>query len=194
MIRRVLFPALFVLLTLAVGFAVSEEYTEKVSDGDSKEIIMMIKGGGEGHEMMIEGLGECCGMMKGMSGMGQMGCGHMLGMKKELGLTDDQTAKLKSMKTEQEKRSINDRAAIEILEVELRDLLSEETVDIKAVDAKIDKIGVLKAKMHKDRVHLMVDSKKVLTPEQREKMGGLMGPGMGMMKKQIECKKMMTKE
>ena len=190
MSKRFIVLGLLVLPMLAVGFATSEEHVEEIIDEYGKKIVMMVKTDGEGHELMMEGMGACCGMMKGMAGLGHMGCGSIIGMKDELGLSEDQVEKLKSMKMEQQKRAINDKAAVKILELELKELLSEETVDIKAVDGKIDKIAQLNAKMHKDQIHTMVDSKKVLTAEQKEKLGKSCGHGMGLMKKRIECKKM----
>jgi Spy/CpxP family protein refolding chaperone len=49
---------------------------------------------------------------------------------------------------------------------------------------------LLKAKMHKDKIHTMIDSKNVLTAEQKEKLGKHSCHSGGMMKKRIECKKM----
>jgi Spy/CpxP family protein refolding chaperone len=190
MSKRILVLALFVLPVLAVGFVTGEERVEKIVTPDGKEMVLMIQTGGEGHEMMMEGMGACCGMMKGMGGPGHMGCGALIGMKDELELTEDQVEKLKTMKMERQKRAINDKAAVEILELELKELLSEETIDIKAVDGKIDRIASLKAKMHKDKIHTMVDSKNVLTAEQKEKLGKHPCQSGGMMKKRIECKKM----
>lgn len=186
MIRRILVLCLFALPILAAGLVTGEEAVETIVDDNGKQIMMVIKGDEEGYGLMMEGLGAHCGMMGGMPG--HMGRGFLIGMKKELDLTDDQVEKLKSMRMEQEKRAINDRAAVKILELELQELLSEETVDIKAVDGKIDKIASLNAKMHKDRIHTMVDSKRVLTAEQRQKLEDLSGPGMGLMKKRIERK------
>jgi Spy/CpxP family protein refolding chaperone len=189
MSRRVLLLVLLVVPVLTVGFVTGEEYVETISGEDGKEVVVIMKGG-EAHEMMMENLGGWRGMIEGMDGPRMMGHGSLLSLRDELGLTDDQVKRLRELRMDREKQAINDRATVEILELELRELLFEEDVDIKAVDTKIDRIASLNAKMHKDRIHGMLDSRKVLTAEQQKKMKDLSGPGMGMMKKRIEYKKM----
>ncbi len=192
--RSVFFLAVVILSVLFFGLAFGQECVQRISSEDGKEIVVVMKGAGEDAGMMMGGSGDCCG---GMISGGGHSC-MFLGMAKELGLSDEQTAKLKDMRMKREKQAIEDRAKAEVMELELRGLMSEEEIDLKAVDDKIDKISALKAKMRKDGIHGMVDAKKVLTAEQRKKMremkgcGMGMGAGMGMMKKRIECKKIIT--
>ena len=111
----------------------------------------------------------------------------MLRMNDDLGLTDSQVEKLKKIKSDEKKRCIKDKAEIETLEVEFRDLMSEKKVNVRAVDGKIDKIFDIKAETRKNCVHAMLDAKKVLTDEQRKKLEDLCGPGkMKWMEKRIE--------
>lgn len=125
---------------------------------------------------MMGGPGKGPEMMKPGGGPG--GHGFFIGMKKELGLSDAQVEKLKSIRVRNEKKAIQDRADVEIMELELRELMSEDDVDVKAVDRKIDQIAAQRAKMQKNRIHAMLEAKKVLKPEQREKLKELRGRRM----------------
>ncbi|MEE9166518.1 MAG: periplasmic heavy metal sensor [Candidatus Neomarinimicrobiota bacterium] len=101
-----------------------------------------------------------------------------LGMKDELGLTDEQVSKLRALKSETEKRMIRTKADLGILEIELHDLLREDKVNVKTVDSKIEKIGELRTKMQKAHVHAGLDARKMLTSEQLKKLHGHKGKGM----------------
>lgn len=93
-----------------------------------------------------------------------------LGMKGELGLSDEQVSKLKALKSETEKHMIRTKADLKILEVELHDLLGENKVNVKDVDSKIEKIGELRTEIQKVHIHTRLDARKILTPEQLEKL------------------------
>ncbi len=94
----------------------------------------------------------------------------MLKQKEDLGLSDEQITQLKSLKNEAEKKRIRNEAEMKILKIELRDLVHQDkTEDLKAVDAKIEKIGALFTTMKKNHVYARLDAKKVLTPDQQKK-------------------------
>jgi Spy/CpxP family protein refolding chaperone len=187
------FSALVILSVFFVSLAFGQECVQRTSGEDGKEIVVMMQGADEGPGMMMGCGGYCGGMMSGGEHPGMF-----LGMEKELGLSDEQVSKLKDMRMKREKQAIQDRAELDIMELELRDLMSEDEIDLKAVDGKIDKISALKGKIRKDGIHAMVDAKKVLTAEQRKKLremkgrGMGMGTGMGMMNKRIEMKKIIS--
>lgn len=129
------------------------------------------------------------GMMKGKHEKGMMSHTYMkgekhhgghkffLGMKDELGLRDEQVSKLRALKSQTEKQMIRTKADLEILEIELRDLLHQDKVNVKAVDSKIEKIGELRTEMHKVHAHAKLDAQKVLTPAQVKKLKELKGKG-----------------
>jgi Spy/CpxP family protein refolding chaperone len=104
-----------------------------------------------------------------MGGQHRGGHEFILGMREELELTDEQVERLRSLKSDTERQMIQARADLEIAQIELHDLFSQETVDVSGVDAKIDQIGRLQTAMHKAHVHATLDAEAVLTPEQREK-------------------------
>jgi Spy/CpxP family protein refolding chaperone len=91
-------------------------------------------------------------------------------MKAELGLSDEQDAQLRKLHQDQRKAQIRRRADLQIARMELQELLAAKTVDEKAIAVKVKEItdqGALGLKSHVD-TQLAV--RKVLTPEQLEKM------------------------
>lgn len=134
---------------------------------------------GEKHH---EGM-QCCRMMEGEHREGHE---FFLGMKDELGLSDEQVTKLRALKSETEKQAIQSKADLEIVRIDLHDLLSRDKVDVKAVDGKIEKMGELQTKMHKAHFHAKLDAKNILTAEQLKKhqeMKGKHGMRMRMREK-----------
>lgn len=160
------------LIVAAIAiFAVAQDNAPKMKADEGMAPKMMIK-----CEKMMAGPGMGMGMMGGKMSCGMGGCGNLAGMKEELGLSDDQVNKLKAMKLAQEKQAIKDRAEVQLMGIDLRELLCADNVDVKAVDAQLDKMGAMKVKMQKAKIHGMIDAKNVLTPEQKEKLKGC---GMG---------------
>ena len=93
---------------------------------------------------------------------------------KEIGLTDEQQEKLRKLVLSYEKEQIKTNADIQIAELELRDLMEQDNPNIKEVDKKIDEVGKLRIAAEKDKIHLMLDAKKILTPGQIERIQSLM--------------------
>jgi len=133
------------------------------------EMGMMHRGmKGEHHQ---EGM-HCCRMMEGEDHEGHE---FFLGMKDDLGLSDEQVAKLKALKSESEKQAIRTKADLKIERIELHDLLSKDKVDVKGVDTKVEKMGALQTKMHKAHIHARLDAQKILTPEQLKQLREMRG-------------------
>ena len=162
-----------ILLLCSIGYASAQPCEGMKGDTGMPKMMMMGKGG----DMMC-GPGMGCGLM--MCGGRHKCAGGFIGMKEELGLADAQVKKLKSMKMNQEKKAIDDRAEIQKMELELHELMSEDEINIKAVDRIIDRIATQKAKIQKNCIRGMVDARKVLTSEQRKKLKGMKGAGMKM--------------
>ncbi len=105
------------------------------------------------------------------SDCGNLPClGALLHKKGELGLNDDQVAKLKKLKSSSKKAKIRTSADIQILEIEFKELLDEKSVDKKAVESKIDAIGNLRTQIIKDCVNTKLTARELLTNEQLEKL------------------------
>ena len=178
------FAVVLIVLFCTVGYVSAAECEGMKGGSAMPKMMMMGKGGdmmcgpGMGTGMMMCGPGMGGGMM--MCGGKHKCAGGFLGMKEELGLTDAQVKKLKSMKMNQKKKAIDDGAEIQKIELELHELMGEDEIDIKAVDRIIDKIADQKAKIQKNCIRGMVDARKVLTSEQRKKLKGMKGAGMKM--------------
>ena len=138
-------------------------------------------------------------MMRGMMGGGRQGMPDEMGMprpsqqvrmlKAELGLSDEQAKKLTQIFSQATKDGIKQRADIRIAELELRELLEADPVDMGQVEGKLKAIEGLRITLRLSLIKAHEQAKGVLTPEQRQKLEGLhdrlagmMNPGMmGMM-------------
>ncbi len=145
-----------------------------------------MRGKGRGWGMpcnTMQGMGPgMCGPCMAMSGEQPMrGMGmRMRMMISNLGLDEKQTAEFRSIHLTMKKERIQKSAEIGIAELELREVLNSDPVDMKAAEAKVKQIESLRSdlKMLHIRTHEKV--KAMLTPEQRKKLGGFMGMGRGM--------------
>ena len=136
------------------------------------------------------------GMMGGMGGDREPGhegplLSFMLNMKDQLGLSLQQVQTLRDLRVAFEKETIQRGAEIRVAEVDLREALAQERVDLARAETLIRKIAGLRAELRLARVRTLEKGKGVLTPGQLEKfreaghemtrggMGsGQMGPGM----------------
>jgi Spy/CpxP family protein refolding chaperone len=98
------------------------------------------------------------------------GRSHMSMMKQELGLTDEQVGQLRKLHSDQRRAAIRRRADLRIARMDLDELLNAATVDEKALGTKMKEIGDLQAAALKARVDSRLALRKVLTPEQLQKM------------------------
>ena len=132
-------------------------------------------------------------------GMGMTGCcmedgNPMMEKLMSLGLDDQQKESIRSIHMNMKKQHIRGRAGVDVAEIELKEILMKDPVDLKAAEAKLKQIEALKADLHFSHIKAREEVKAVLTVEQRKKfntmmmemgpmgmMGGCMGCGMGMM-------------
>jgi Spy/CpxP family protein refolding chaperone len=142
-------------------------------------------------------------MMRGMGIPGPWGHGRgghegplismMLHWKDQLALTADQERSLRELRAKFEKEAITRTAEIDVAELELKELLEQERVDLTKVEASTKKIALLRADLRLARIKTIEAGKALLTQEQQRKlerlghdsrMGdsgrGMMGPGMRM--------------
>ena len=83
------------------------------------------------------------------------------------------------------KEKIRRTADMRIAQIELKDLLSQDPVDMKAVEAKVKQLEAMRTEMQLSHIKAMEECKAKLTPEQRKKLremieAGPMMEGMGM--------------
>ena len=117
--------------------------------------------------------GHAFGMARhGMSSHGGMTSHvlrHLLRHQQDLGLTDDQVAKLKVLALDQDRAKIRAHADVQVAERELRALVADEKTEMSAIEAKIKERESFKAKLSLMGIKGKRDLYAVLTPEQREK-------------------------
>ena len=137
-----------------------DTYPEKYSYSSGKSCGSAYSSGGGSWESGV--LGEICSNLP---------CpGSLLHKKDELGLNDDQVTQIKELKSSSKKAKVRKSADIQILEIELKELLDEKSVDKKAVESKIDAIGNLRTQIIKDCVNTKLTAREILTDEQLQKL------------------------
>jgi Spy/CpxP family protein refolding chaperone len=134
-----------------------------------------------GHGM---GSGMMCGC--GMDGQ-MMGTEHL----KSLSLDEQQKTLIGEIKSRMMKETIRRTADMRIVQIEVKDLLSQDPVDMKAVEAKVKQLEMMRTEMHLSHIKAIEDIRTKLTPEQRKKLremieAGLMMEGIGI-KHDQEC-------
>lgn len=101
-------------------------------------------------------------------------------VKSELGLTDQQTARLRQIVVDTEKTTVKTRADMAVQGIELRELLRADKPDEDAVMKKVQQISELHAQIMKHHVEALLAAKSILTPEQQKKIRGFIeGRGAG---------------
>ncbi len=99
----------------------------------------------------------------------------LLQHKKDLGLTEDQSAQIKAIATDYTKTRIRDKAAAKLAEVDVRTLVRDEKADLSAIETAMKKAESARTGLRLDGVKAVRAATAVLTPEQREKWrGGMM--------------------
>jgi Spy/CpxP family protein refolding chaperone len=116
------------------------------------------------------------GMRRGAGGKG------VEELREKLNLTEDQKSKLADIRDRQTRAAIPIEADLRIAGLDLRKLMRAERPDQSAIDAQIDRVAGLRARLQKSHVASMLEARSVLTPAQqkllREHRGGKMGRGM----------------
>ena len=95
-------------------------------------------------------------------------------MQQKVGVTAEQVAKIRGQETAFQKTAVQQRADLEVKQIDLREMLSADKPDRAAIDRKLQEISTAKLAMEKSRVGFRLDMKEALTPEQREKLKAAM--------------------
>lgn len=96
----------------------------------------------------------------------------------ELGLSDEQVEKIKDLKISTKKDLIRKKAEIDILALDIKASMWEDTIDLDAVNALIDKKYEIKKEKAKALVAACAVLKSTLTADQKKKMKSLCRKGM----------------
>ncbi len=132
---------------------------------------------------------EECPMMHGGGMMGGM---NIEALKKQLNLTDEQTAKIKTLHTDHKKEMLIQKEALAPQKIKLQRLMMEDAVNLEEVKSLIMDMSKIHGEMHFAMIKHRLEVEKVLTPEQREKLKKMhRGPmkKKGPMKKERPMKK-----
>lgn len=108
----------------------------------------------------------------GMHGHGSMATHllrHLLRHKQDLGLTDEQITKLRSLALDADRATIRARAEVMVTERELRALMWDEKAELSAIEAKVKEHKAFEATARIIGIRAQRDLIGVLTPEQRAK-------------------------
>jgi len=96
--------------------------------------------------------------------------GHFEMMKERLGLTEAQVSQIEKLRADARRAAIQRRADTELARLDLEQLMKADTVDEKAIAVQIKKLTDLHGAALKARVDERLAMKKILTPEQQEKL------------------------
>ncbi len=91
-------------------------------------------------------------------------------LKEALGLDDQQLGQLKKLRTERRRAAIKRHADVQLARLALRELMDSPSVDEKALQARTKELGDLHAANLRARAEAQLAMRKLLTPEQREKL------------------------
>jgi Spy/CpxP family protein refolding chaperone len=88
----------------------------------------------------------------------------------KVGVTPEQVAKIRQQETAFRKTAIQQRADLEVKQIDLRDLLAADKPDRAAIDRQLQAISSSRLAMDKSLIDFRLNMKDALTPEQREKL------------------------
>ena len=169
------FTIILLIALLVPAASVLGQMQWRDKDANKEVFIFKGKGPGMGHGMNSD-MGRGMGM--GMRGHGGPG---IMAMADELGLTDDQKAKIKKLALAHKLAAVDSHAAVRKAEINLRALMHDDKADQGEVFAAIDKLAALKADVKKAAWSHRQKVKGLLTDEQRDKLEELKcGFGNGM--------------
>lgn len=109
------------------------------------------------------------------------GRGDRMGrLQQRLNISDEQSTRLREIRESRQPEAVRLRTDARAARQDLRRLLQSETLDRKAVDAKVKEIADFHATALRARIDTMLAMREVLTPEQRQKWQELRNErGMG---------------
>ena len=88
----------------------------------------------------------------------------------QVGLTDDQKAKIDALNSEHQKAVIKQQADTKIMRVDLKTEMDKDTIDMTKVGEFADKISKGQAELTKMRIMHAAQVESILTKEQRTKL------------------------
>ncbi|MGH7229077.1 MAG: Spy/CpxP family protein refolding chaperone [Nitrospiraceae bacterium] len=99
---------------------------------------------------------------------------HLLRHQKDIGLTDEQVTKLRTLALDQDRARIRAHAEVMVAERELRALVADEKTELSAIEAKVKEREALEGNLRLIGIKAKRALFAVLTAEQREKQKALL--------------------
>lgn len=124
---------------------------------------------GHGSKRGMYGRGGSYGMGRHHAGAGHLIRG-LLGGAKEMGLTDDQITKLKTIQLNLDRTRIQSEADIKIAEREAAALNDDDTGDLAAIEAKLKESASRQVSLRMAAITARRNAMAVLTPEQSKRV------------------------
>ncbi|WP_136526320.1 Spy/CpxP family protein refolding chaperone [Geomonas ferrireducens] len=88
----------------------------------------------------------------------------------KLGLTDDQTMKMKPLHREMQKKQARFIADLKIAEIELAEIMEVKDFDLEKADAAVKKIEGIRTSHHLEMLSAMKEMRAILTDQQFKEM------------------------
>jgi Spy/CpxP family protein refolding chaperone len=86
----------------------------------------------------------------------------------DLKLTDAQVESLEGLAGETRKKLVDLHAEIQKSEIEIQSLIRSESGDLARINRHIEAASKARARIQEERIALLFDVRKILTPEQKE--------------------------
>ena len=95
---------------------------------------------------------------------------HILKFKQAMAITDEQENKLRTISTDFKKTKIKMKANVQLANIDLHELLRNESADLSDIETKLKNVHGLKADLLMASIKAKREAKGVLTDEQRQRM------------------------
>lgn len=91
-------------------------------------------------------------------------------VRQQLNLTDDQVRQLDEVFVRNEKALIDLKADVEKRQLDMQNLVADHRAEDKKLEQAIDRLEDARAKLGKARAMMLLDIRRILTPEQRDRL------------------------
>ncbi|MBX7151857.1 periplasmic heavy metal sensor [bacterium] len=97
----------------------------------------------------------------------------------DVNLTKEQRDKIKKIHSELQKLNIPIKSQIELKRIDLKELVDSDSPNKDQIAAKVKEIESLKTQIKINRINARIDTRNILTKEQRDKLDQMRMPFMG---------------
>jgi Spy/CpxP family protein refolding chaperone len=134
-------------------------------------VVFAVPAFSEMRDMPMRCHGEGHGRMMEMDHMDMMG-GDMMCLEhaEQMGLTDDQIAKMKPLHREMQRKQVRSEADLKIAEIELKEIMEVKDFDLDQAKTVVKKIENIKTAWHLEMLKTMKDMRSIMTHEQFKNM------------------------